>query len=298
MKRKYVIFVTALLSATLHAQTFKGHQIGESTADFLKSEPSLQAKLVGCQATAPRELTPEEIKKLYGRRVYDRYIKEEAQYQAQGKRAQYLDQDPDAYSRKCGALVDALAKGNGEINESFEAITKENQIGYKLAEEAVNVAQRAADYARRVGSVTMEPDNNVIRQKMKLIQEQLAGNQRLTQVLTALKAKSLSGRDFMFDNGALRFLSFSLIGDYDSVRDDVTGRLGVAPREQTVPFQNTFGATWNDINASWDTETLRAELAQEHNPSKSSGPFLSVQTQRGYKKNLELRKNAPSPLDN
>jgi hypothetical protein len=40
------------LSLSSSAQTFKGHQIGESTEEFLKVEPALRALLTDCQNLA------------------------------------------------------------------------------------------------------------------------------------------------------------------------------------------------------------------------------------------------------
>src|SRR5438045_1938315 len=105
--RSHTIILITLFSIGLQAQTFKGHQIGESTADFLKLEPLLQPKLADCQATAPRELTPEEIKKRYGRKVLS---------EAEKKHQVLLDTDPDAYGDRCAALMDALLRGSGHIN--------------------------------------------------------------------------------------------------------------------------------------------------------------------------------------
>src|SRR6266700_5061505 len=90
----------------VHAQIFKGHQIGESVADFLKSEPALQKKLVECQATAPQDLTPEEVIKRYGRKV---------EANAEKNHQVLLDKDPDVYGDKCGALINALVNGKGHL---------------------------------------------------------------------------------------------------------------------------------------------------------------------------------------
>jgi hypothetical protein len=78
MRLRFVA-VGALLSLGLQAQTFKGHRIGESTTEFLKLEPSLQAKVTDCQASAARPLTSEEIIKRYGRKRYEQYEKQEAE---------------------------------------------------------------------------------------------------------------------------------------------------------------------------------------------------------------------------
>src|ERR1035441_1158816 len=100
-------FSLLLFAGLLQGQTFKGHQVGEAAADFLTTEPAMQAKLNDSLATAPRELRSEDIKQRYGRKAYEKYQKQEAQLQAIGKHAQVMDKDPDVYGDRCGALVDA-----------------------------------------------------------------------------------------------------------------------------------------------------------------------------------------------
>jgi hypothetical protein len=79
-------------------------------------EPAIQTKLTNCQTTAPRELTPDEIKKKYGKKAYENYLKQEAQLNAAGKHAMYMDQDEDIYGDRCGALLETLVTGSGEID--------------------------------------------------------------------------------------------------------------------------------------------------------------------------------------
>jgi hypothetical protein len=254
-------FSLFLFAGLLQAQSFKGHQIGEAAADFLKTEPAMQAKLNDCLATAPHELTPEEIKQRYGRKIYEKYQKQELQTQANGKHEQVMDKDPDVYGDKCGALVDALVKGDGWIDgNGYDILNK-----YEL-----NLLRRSMSHDLRSSLNTPLPHYPEI---------------------------NINDRHFTFRNGVLVALSMTLAAEYLAVREDVTKRLGVTPTEAEVPYHNAYGARWNQVIAVWDNEKLHAELSQDDNPAKPSLPRLSVETQEIHQKYLANLKNAPSPLD-
>jgi hypothetical protein len=104
-------------------------------------------------------------------------------------------------------------------------------------------------------------------------------------------------RDFYFDNGVLSALRIRITADYSVVRDDVTSRLGISPTEVTVPYQNAFGAKWNDITAIWDTTQLHVKLSQGSNPSHPTLPSLLVQSRAAYNELVEREKSQPKPLD-
>ncbi len=252
----YLSILTTMFSLSLQAQSFKGHHIGESVADFLKSEPAIDAKVKDCQANPPRALTPDEIGNRYGRKVYNRYMKEQAQLSSQGKHEVLFDKDPDAYGDKCGALIDML--------ENRRAHIKGN--GYD----------------------TLNPYS------IKMDDEFLKGERAS---IPPMPEVDLSNREFYFDKGELISLILSIAADYESVRKDVTSRVGVEPEEMSVPYHNAFGAHWEDITAVWDTTTLHIELSQEGNPAKPSLPHVLVQTQELNQRNLKRRQAEPKPLD-
>lgn len=254
MRLRFVA-VSALLSLTLQAQTFKGHRIGESTTEFLKLEPSLQAKVTDCQATAPRPLTSEEIIKRYGRKRYEQYEKQEAERRKQGQSSEVMDQDMDVYGDKCAALLDALVKGSGSIcGNGYNP-------GNSYAESLLN-------------RPVLDPRGHPLPH-----------------------VEISDGRGFNFKNGTLSALSLDVAADFGSVRDDVTSRLGIAPKEASVPYQNAFGARWQNRIDMWDSDELRVELTEDNNPAKTSSPHLWVRSRTVYKDAIEKEKVQASPLD-
>jgi hypothetical protein len=88
-----------LFPAPIRAQSFKGHEIGETGADFLKAEPSIRVKVTACHTDAPRALTTDEIKSRYGRKAAERYIKEQAGLSALGKPRTILRSRPSRICR-------------------------------------------------------------------------------------------------------------------------------------------------------------------------------------------------------
>ena len=171
-----------------------------------------------------------------------------------------MDKDPDVYGDKCGALVDALVKGDGGIDgNGYDILNK-----YEL-----NLLRRSMSHDLRSS---------------------------LSTPLPPLREINENGRQFTFRNGLLVALSMTLAVEYLAVREDVTMRLGVTPTEAEVPYHNAYGARWNEVIAVWNNEKLHAELTQDDNPAKPS-PRLSVETQEIHQKYLANLKNAPSPLD-
>jgi hypothetical protein len=253
-----------VLTGLLQAQTFKGHWIGESTVDFLKAEPTLQAKVTDCQVNAPRELTPEEIRQRYGRRTYEQFQKQAAQYgSSSGTHLAAMDKDPDTYGDKCGALLDALVNGDGLIDGT--GYMPNNQYSMNLF-------------------------------KRQLSEQNIYRSMELTKA-SIKRETNRYDRYFRFQNGLLISLSMSVAATYDSLLEDITKRLGVSPVETAVPYHNAFGARWDKLIAAWDNDKLHAELVQDNNPAEPSLPHVTVQTRTLHLKHLEDKKNGPSPLD-
>jgi hypothetical protein len=108
-------------SSLMFAQNFKGHHIGETATEFLLAEPVIQAKLRECQANVPKELTADEIKKRFGKKGYEDYLRRvSANDTAYGghppSHIAIMDKDADLYGESCGSVIDAMVNGTGRID--------------------------------------------------------------------------------------------------------------------------------------------------------------------------------------
>lgn len=266
---KVLLTILVLLNGLLSAsgQKFKGHEIGETTADFLTVEPNLKAKLIDCQTSVPRALMPEEIRKRYGKKTYEDYLKRVAEDKANpssNTHVAIMDKDPDLYGERCGALINSLEKGTGTIDGT--GFDRQNLFTRNIQERATT------------GTPSMD--------KINLQTESIKNHQ-----------VDLDNRHFVFRDGTLRSFSLSITADFFSVKQDVTQRLGVPPEETSVPYHNAYGATWTNLFDEWTTDNLHVELSSDNNPAKLSRPHLSVETRSAYDAYAAAHKNRPSSID-
>ena len=112
------------------AQSFQGHQIGETTEDFLKVEPELQKLLIECQNSIPRRLTDEEVKKNFGKKA----VVELHRRMMQDPNIGIMDKDQDVFYDKCGAMLTLSSKGEGIIDgKGYDRV---NSFHYNLVKRA------------------------------------------------------------------------------------------------------------------------------------------------------------------
>lgn len=115
--------------------------------------------------------------------------------------------------------------------------------------------------------------------------------------MTLMPRPVSNDRWFVFDKGLLVSLAMNLDVIYDTVRADVSSRLGVSPIETRIPFHNAFGAQWEAVTSTWNTVTLHAELTQDHNPGKPSLPRLGVSDKAWESTHASSRAAPASSLD-
>ena len=119
----------SFIAVSCHAQVFKGHQIGETFAAFLKIEPAIQSKVDYCRTSAPHQLTPEEVAKLSSEQLTSRfgtatkslqqYLKMEANYSKPGSVSPRFVEQANEYVARCGSALNLAAivtKGQGDID--------------------------------------------------------------------------------------------------------------------------------------------------------------------------------------
>jgi len=268
--RQTLCFLSILCVPTLHGQTFKGHHIGETAAEFLAMEPVIQARLTSCQANAPHELSPEEIKTRYGKKALQEFEKRNAENDAKfgghpPSHIGVMSRDADLYGEECGPVIESLVAGTGRI----DGVGSERHNHYWG-----NILDRTK--ANPMSSDAMQLDS----ESMKIESNY-----------------DILDRQFYFEDGKLASLSLKIPASVDSIKDDLTKRVNATPVLVSIPMNNAYGATWNNISLFWDSPELHVELSQDENPAAPSVPRLSVESQVLYKKYQARRKAAPSPLD-
>lgn len=125
-----IVLASSALAQQLSLR-IKGHQLGETGADFLKSESSVQANLDDCHNKPLRAITPDEVKQM--RTANKRY------YEEMARQGRLFNQDENAYKERCGSVIDAFDKhGSAYVD-----------VHYPTSESAV--ATWAFDGGRLVG---------------------------------------------------------------------------------------------------------------------------------------------------
>lgn len=128
MRKTYALWLF-FVAVSCPAQTFKGHQIGETFVEFLKVEPAIEHKVDYCRTSAPHQLTPEEVATLspeqlasrYGTatKTLQHYLKMEANYNKPESVSPSFREQLNEYVIKCGPSLNLAAiftKGEGEID--------------------------------------------------------------------------------------------------------------------------------------------------------------------------------------
>jgi hypothetical protein len=102
---------------------------------------------------------------------------------------------------------------------------------------------------------------------------------------------------WVFDSGLLTSIRVDFErASYAQAADDVTQKLGKPTAEKLNPYQNGYGATWNNQIADWTTSDLHARLIQRNDPAETS-LWLIVESRAAYDAEIQQQKNRPSSLD-
>jgi hypothetical protein len=83
---------------------------------------------------------------------------------------------------------------------------------------------------------------------------------------------------------------------YAQTEDDVNRKLGKPPVEKLEPFQNGYGATWNNQIADRITSDLHAKLEQKNDPAEPR-LWLIIESRAAYDAKVQHQKNRPNSLD-
>jgi hypothetical protein len=102
---------------------------------------------------------------------------------------------------------------------------------------------------------------------------------------------------WVFDSGLLTSIRVEYErASYAQAADDVTQKLGKPTIEKLEPFQNGYGATWNNQIADWLTSDLHARLKQRNDPANPR-LWLTIESRAAYDAEIQQQKNRPSSLD-
>jgi hypothetical protein len=265
-----------LMSAASHlpAQTFKGHHIGETTAEFLASEPVIRKKLDDCRADVPRALTLDEIQQQYGKKGLQDFLKLVATDKAAvangeaSRHPRVMSLDFDLYGEMCGGVIDSFSDGNGQIDGVGFGFWEYNSHSMSISE--------------RIKAQPMDAEWN------RALESGDRANLRMVDP---------TGRYFDFEHGLLASISVKLSDHLLNLRDDITIRVGVSPTSLSIPMHNAFGATWDDITYIWDTDQIHVRLTQKNNPAEPTPADLSVESRSLYLEQEAKKKAVPNPLD-
>lgn len=105
---------------------------------------------------------------------------------------------------------------------------------------------------------------------------------------------------FYFLDGDLARLEVHAGGGYPILLAEMTKRFGKAAHETVLPWQNAFGAKWEDRMSEWDGPEFYAELSEDNNPAGPGGGLVctvKVESRAFHEKAVKAAGNRPSPLD-
>jgi hypothetical protein len=83
---------------------------------------------------------------------------------------------------------------------------------------------------------------------------------------------------------------------FAQVATDMSNKLGKTPVESEDPYQNGFGATWNNQTAYWITPSVHAVLIQDNNPADQTLK-LDIESHAAYDTKVHQQANRPNSLD-
>ena len=270
--KSLILLAILTYSAAAPSQTFKGHHIGESVAEFFNAQPDLQAKLTNCLDDKPRELTEPEIKARYGAKVLKEYEKRRTD---EGPNATahtaIMDTDPDVYGDRCAALVDFAQTGQGRMEGT----------GYLHGNKyEQNLTKRTTSSG--VSLATLNAESELFKQ------------QSLTREWAGIDPEH---RTFLFSEGKLQSFSLTVFAPYADIVEDVTSKVNAKSVELLTPMHNAYGATWSDPMTTWDTKEIHVSLTESRNPAEHNSPRLAVQTEAEYLQFVERQRHRPSSVD-
>lgn len=162
-----------------------------------------------------------------------------------------------------------------------------------------------ADYNKPNGALPSRKDQEQAEYQSKcrdLLNAIVKGDGELTGVGVGPNTYSSEINDYLrlftFEGGHLIKFSLDIVAGFGQARDDISARLGVRPVETTTPYQNGFGANWNDHTATWDNDSVHVELFLSDNPARETArPRFLAESQQLHRELLEIQKNEPKPLD-
>ena len=100
-----------------------------------------------------------------------------------------------------------------------------------------------------------------------------------------------------FDSGALTSIQIDFErATYAQAEGDVIQKLGKPTSEKPEPFQNGYGATWNDQIADWLTSDLHARLVQKNDPTEPR-LWFTVESRAAYDAKIQQQASRPNSLD-
>jgi hypothetical protein len=102
---------------------------------------------------------------------------------------------------------------------------------------------------------------------------------------------------WVFDSGLLTSIRMNFErASYAQAEDDVTQKLGKPTVEKLNPYQNGYGATWNNQIADWITSALHARLIQRNDPANPR-LWLTIESRAAYDAEIHQQANRPNSLD-
>jgi hypothetical protein len=106
-----------------------------------------------------------------------------------------------------------------------------------------------------------------------------------------------SDPNWEFESGKVSSLKMFVPGPYSLRRIELNTKAGVSPWEHSVPYQNGFGAKWENHFAIWKTPTECITLSDDNNPVNGTAPFLEMESRSKCDAEQKARAAQASPLD-
>jgi len=101
-----------------------------------------------------------------------------------------------------------------------------------------------------------------------------------------------------FDHGKLIRLNMLVRDTYEGATLDLTQKFGPRSSEDSAPYHNGFGATWQNRTGIWETPELHITLYDDENPAASNRePLLTIETRSEHEREIRSIDSRPNPLD-
>jgi hypothetical protein len=96
-----------------------------------------------------------------------------------------------------------------------------------------------------------------------------------------------------FDEGRLVRLVMPVEASYEIAFAELVAKFGAVTNEKRSPYQNGFGARWEDSLVEWDTPEVYVALYQDRNPvALTAMPMLLVESRQ--ERDAQLKQLSPS----